>query len=122
MGNNPELHPILDRYNQAAPIEFPIKHPNAEVITITELNVICKKCEQATTALRGDVTIHANCTELDMGGVCEACKVITWSRTRVYAKHLLAWRDEGIVEIPITSPKWRNWFNKLLGKFRKISK
>jgi len=77
---------------------LPAIHPNPKILKVTELSVICVCCGAPTADVRGDVHMHSACMEIVAGGVCAKCNVVTWSRTRLYPEHFLAWKDQGVMK------------------------
>lgn len=105
---------LVEKYYQAPQVQLPIEHPDSGIIKITELRVLCKRCEGFTEDLRGKVTIHSSCIELEVGGDCKECRAITWTRTRMYAEHILVWSDDGIKTINMKRTRWEKfmrWFS-----------
>lgn len=89
----------VEEYIHAQPITLPLRHSgNKDIIELTKLSVMCKACGKATVDIKGSVTEHAPCLELEIAGLCHPCRRVTWARFRAYADHLLAWKDEGIQE------------------------
>lgn len=91
-------------YLAAAPVQLPATHDTDPSIRVTELVVHCKRCGADTRDLRGIVTSLAKCLEIEAGGVCQGCRLVTFARIRWYGDHMLHWRDEGIVTHPFNRP------------------
>jgi len=102
------MHTLQD-YLSAEPLPLPAVHPNAKIIKVNSLVVFCKKCNGDTEDIRGSVIEHQSCLEIVAGGVCSKCNAVTWSRTRFYEEHFLAWRDSGVEKG--TYP--RSWLRRL---------
>lgn len=105
---------ILD-YIQAKPLELPLKHKdNPEIITVSTLNLKCKRCAGQTEDLRGTSTEHSACLEIKVGGICRPCKTITWGRLRIYPDHMLSWQDHGLAEHSLHKASWLKKLKKLI--------
>ena len=95
-------NPLVEEYLASPILALPIEHPdNTKIIKISELEVTCKCCGGKTSNVRGKPEFHSECIDLRAAGVCKKCKMVTWTRTRVYSTHMLAWKDSGIEELLI---------------------
>ena len=108
------LSPLVWKYLTSSPLVMPLKHPDNEgIMTLECLRIHCKRCGKQTESLRGSVIYHSPCMEIEAAGVCKDCKLITWTRTRLYPDHLLSWQDSGIKEFPTKTPLWERIASKL---------
>lgn len=98
--------PAVKKYIESPSLEFPIQHPNnPDIIRITQLEVACKRCGGKTKDVHGKPEFHSGCIELEAAGCCDVCKMVTWTKNRFYADHMLTWGDTGITELPMGKPE-----------------
>ena len=108
MSTNAPPHGLIQEYLDALPLQMPLKHPdNREIMTLESLQIKCKKCGRETQDLRGSVVHHSTCMEIKAAGLCHPCQTITWTKTRVYPDHILAWQDSGLKSYSLKKPFWK---------------
>ncbi len=80
---NVTVHPSVQKYVSLLPLELPIKAQGFDAV-VTSITGLCKECGATTEQLRGKVREHLHCLELEAGGLCKSCHLITYFKLRWY--------------------------------------
>jgi len=85
---------------------LPYKSPKVP-IEIESLTIQCNGCDGPTEGLRGDVVEYRSCVEFRCGGICHACRSITYARMRIYEDGHVLWEGRpGWYELRMERPPW----------------
>ena len=101
----------------AEELRFPIKHDTIASISVEEYSPLCNGCKEQSKAIRGYVVHYNSCLEIEAGALCEACKLITWTKTRFYPDYFLHRGANGWIET--FYPK-KGILGRLLDKFKSL--
>jgi len=72
----------IKKYLATPEIVLPYHSQNID-FTLTEFSGVCKICQGDTEKLRAHLTEHLQCLEIEGGGVCAACRCVTFFKARI---------------------------------------
>jgi hypothetical protein len=106
----------VNRYLQAPPLTFPIRHSTLDLL-VERLTGYCKKCGCETHTLRGRVIEYPTCLDIEAGGVCPVCRVVTFFHLRWYPWGAIHDGDRGWVHCQEVTP----WVSRPYDALRRVA-
>lgn len=110
-----EVHPSVLRYLEYRPLCAKLPFESRCGYVLEDVTATCKACGRTSRYLRGIVKEWAGCIEVEGGGICLSCKMVTYFKMRRYhdGRQIRA-ADNGWVPVPVNKPSRKDVCRQLL--------